>query len=168
MAGGGPAGRTRMSYLVTVPELVSAAAADLTGIGETLSEASASAAAPTTVLLAAGADEVSGAIAALFSGHGQAFQAVSTQAAAFHDRFVQLLSSGAGAYTSAEAANVAPLQSVEQNLLGMINAPTKLLLDRPLIGNGADAAAGSGLAGEDGGLLLGNGGKGGSGAAGQA
>jgi PE family len=107
-------------------------------------------------------------IAALFSGHGQAFQAVSTQAATFHDRFVQLLTSGAGAYTSAEAANVQPLQSVEQDLLGVINAPTKLLLDRPLIGNGADAAAGSGLAGEDGGLLFGNGGKGGSGAAGQA
>nr|WP_223163860.1 PE family protein [Mycobacterium simiae] len=45
-------------------------------------------------MLAAGADEVSAAIAALFGTHGQAYQAyraLSAQAVAFHQQFVQLL-----------------------------------------------------------------------------
>jgi hypothetical protein len=45
---------------------VSAAAGDLTNIGSAVSAANAAAAASTTGLLAAGADEVSEAIAALF------------------------------------------------------------------------------------------------------
>src|SRR5262249_47011961 len=106
-----------MSYLVTVPELLSAAASDLADIGSTLTEANAAASGATTGLLAAGGDEVSAAIAALFSGHGQAFHAISAQAATFHDRFVQLLTSGAGSYAAAEAANVSPLQSLEQGAL---------------------------------------------------
>jgi hypothetical protein len=156
-----------MSYLVTVPELVSVAASDLARIGSTLSDANAAAAGPTTGLLAAGEDEVSAAIAALFSGHGQAFQAISAQAAAFHDRFVQLLTSGAGSYAATEATNASPLQALEQDALTMINAPTQALLNRPLIGNGADGAT-SGQAGSPGGLLYGNGGNGAPGGPGQA
>ena len=161
-----------MSYLVAVPELLSAAATDLAGIGSTLREANAAAAAPTTGLLAAGEDEVSAAIAALFARHGQGFQALSAQASAFHDRLVQLLASGAGEYASTEAASATfmqqSLQSVERDALGAINAPTQALLGRPLIGNGVDGAAGTGQDGTPGGLLYGNGGNGGSGAAGLA
>ncbi len=157
-----------MSYLVTVPELLTAAASDLADIGSTLSEANTAAAGSTTGLLAAAGDEVSAAIAALFSGHGKAFQAISAQAATFHDQFMELLTSGAGSYASAEAANVSPLQTVEQDVLGVINAPTQALLHRPLIGNGADGTAGTGQAGQPGGLLYGNGGNGGSGGSGQA
>ncbi|MEK1114744.1 PE family protein, partial [Mycobacterium ulcerans] len=51
-----------------------------------------------------------------------------------------------------------------QALLDLINAPTQALLDRPLIGNGANGAAGTGANGGDGGILFGNGGAGGSGA----
>ena len=61
-----------MSYVVVPPEMVAAAATDLANIGSSLSEASAAAAAPTMGVLAAGADEVSAAIAALFTAHGQA------------------------------------------------------------------------------------------------
>ncbi|CKR76816.1 PE family protein [Mycobacterium tuberculosis] len=39
--------------------------------------------------MAAAHDEVSAAIAALFSAHGQAYQAASAQAAAFHTRFIR-------------------------------------------------------------------------------
>lgn len=71
-----------MSYLVAVPENLSSAATDLAGIATTLNAANASAAASTTGIAAAAADEVSAAIAALFSDHAQAFQAVSQEVAA--------------------------------------------------------------------------------------
>ena len=76
-----------MSFVVAVPELMAAAATDLSGLGSQISEATAAAAAPTMQLLAAGADEVSTAIAALFSGHARAYQALSTEAAAWHTQF---------------------------------------------------------------------------------
>ncbi|MGO9507020.1 MAG: PE family protein, partial [Mycobacterium sp.] len=44
---------------------MAAAATDLTSIGSTISEANAAALAPTTGVLAAGADEVSAAVAAV-------------------------------------------------------------------------------------------------------
>lgn len=115
-----------MSFLFAQPEMLGAAATDLASIGSAISTANAAAAAATTRVLAAGADEVSAAVAALFSGHAQTYQALSTQAAAFHQQIVQTLTSTAGAYASAEAANV------EQQLLGAINAPTMALLGRPV------------------------------------
>jgi hypothetical protein len=78
-----------MSYLIAAPDMLGAAAADVAGIGSSLSEANAAAAASTTTVIAAAEDEVSAAIASLFSGHGQAFQALSAQAAAFHSQFGQ-------------------------------------------------------------------------------
>jgi PE family len=133
-----------------------AAATDLADIGSTLTAANASAVAHTTDLLAAAQDEVSTAIATLFSGHGQAYRPVSVQAAAFHDQFMHSLTAGAGSYSSAEAANSSPLQAFEQEVLSAVNTPVQALTGRPLIGNGAP-----------GGWLLGNGGAGGSGAAGE-
>ncbi len=96
--------------------------------------------------------------------HGQTYQALSARAAAFHERFVQALATGGGAYAAAEAASVSPLQSA----LDLLNAPTQALLGRPLVGNGANGAPGTGANGGDGGILFGSGGAGGSGAAGMA
>src|SRR5246127_5922406 len=134
-----------MSYLVAAPEFLASTATDLSNIGSTLSEGNAAAATQTTGVLAAAEDEVSAAIAAMFSAHGQGYQALSAQAAAFHDQFAQALSAGAGSYASAEAANVAafvanPAQTVQQDLLNLINAPFLALTGRPLIGNGAAGA----------------------------
>jgi hypothetical protein len=92
-------------------------------------------------------------------GRDQAFNA---QASAFHDQFVRLMNGAGGAYAVAEAANASPLQALEQDVLGAINAPTQTLLGRPLIGNGADGTAAS-PNGQPGGLLYGNGGNGGDG-----
>ena len=89
----------------------------MAGIGSSLSAANATAAASTTAVIAAAEDEVSAAIASLFSGHGQQFQALSAQAAAFHAQFVQALNAGAGAYASSEAANAGLLQTLAQDLL---------------------------------------------------
>lgn len=145
-----------MSYLVVVPELVAAAATDLANIGSSISAANAAAAAPTTALVAAGGDEVSAAIAALFGAHARAYQALSAQAAMFHEQFVRALAAGGNSYAVAEAATA---QSVQQDLLNLINAPTQALLGRPLIGNGADGTAANPNGGA-GGLLYGNGGNG--------
>ncbi|ORB98726.1 PE family protein, partial [Mycobacterium kansasii] len=151
-----------MSFVIAVPDIVAAAAADLTSLGSTLAEANATVAHSTIEVLTAAEDEVSEAIAALFSAHGRAYQGLSAQAAAFHAQFVQALTAGAGAYASAEAANAGPFQS----LLGAINAPVQALTGRPLIGDGMAGAAGTGQNGAPGGWLLGNGGAGGSAAEG--
>lgn len=158
-----------MSFVLIAPEFVTAAAGDLTNLGSSISAANASAASATTQVLAAGADEVSARIAALFGGFGLEYQAISAQVAAYHQRFVQALSTGAGAYASAEAA------AAEQIVLGVINAPTQALLGRPLIGDGANAttpggAGGDGGTGGDGGnggtgVIAGGGGTGGNGGA---
>ncbi|MCV7078532.1 PE family protein, partial [Mycobacterium szulgai] len=148
-----------MSFVMAAPQVLETAATDLASLGSALSAANAAAAAPITALSAAAEDEVSLAIAALFSGHAEGYQALSAQATAFHQRFVQALTAGASAYASAEAANASPLQA----LLDAVNAPSQALTGRPLIGNGANAAPGTGNNGGDAGWLLGDGGAGGSG-----
>jgi triacylglycerol lipase len=92
-----------MSYVIAAPEMMTSAATDLATIGSDLSAAHTAAVAQTTGMLAAAEDEVSAAIAALFSAHGQGFQALGAQAAAFHAQFVQALNAGAGSYASVEA-----------------------------------------------------------------
>ncbi|WP_415823739.1 PE family protein, partial [Mycobacterium basiliense] len=148
-----------MSYLLVVPEILTSAATDLEGIASALGAANLAAAVPTTGLLAAGADEVSQAVASLFAGYGQAYQSMSTQAAAFHAQFVQAISGASGAYATAEAASASPLQALEDAVFGVVNAPTQALLGRPLVGNGADGTAANPNGGA-GGLLYGNGGNG--------
>jgi hypothetical protein len=135
-----------MSYVIAAPEMIASAATDVASIGSTLNGANAAAAVPTTGVLAAAEDEVSAAIAELFSEHGRAFQALSAQAAAFHEQFVQALTAGAGSYAATEAANGSSLQTLVQHLLGAINAPSVALTGHPLI-NGAPGAAGTGANG---------------------
>lgn len=104
-----------MSFVIAAPEVMAAAATDLANIGSSISAASAAAAGPTMGILAAGADEVSVAISALFGSHAQGYQTLSAQLAAYHNQFVRALNAGAGSYASAEAANV------QQTLLNAIN-----------------------------------------------
>lgn len=78
-----------MSYVSVLPATLATAATEVARIGSALSLASAVAAAQTSAVQAAAADEVSAAIAALFSAHGRDFQALSARAAAFHHEFVQ-------------------------------------------------------------------------------
>src|SRR6516225_5956222 len=99
-----------MSFVAAAPEIMTSAAKDLADIGSALTAANRAAVTQTTGVLSAAEDEVSAAIAALFSAHGQGFQALSAQAAAFHDQFVQALTAGAGSYVGAEAANASLLQ----------------------------------------------------------
>jgi triacylglycerol lipase len=91
---------------------MASAATDLATIASDLSAAHTAAAARTAGVLAAAEDEVSTAIAALFSAYGQGFQALGAQAAAFHDQFVQALTASAGSFASAEAQAVSALGSI--------------------------------------------------------
>lgn len=149
-----------MSFLSVLPAVLGTAATDLAGVGAAVEAANRAAAAQTTAVLAAAQDEVSVAIASLFGMHGQAYQSLSGQAAAFNNAFVQLLNGGAGSYAAAETAAAQPFQS----LIDVINAQFVAQTGRPLIGNGTNGAPGTGQAGTPGGWLLGNGGAGGSGA----
>lgn len=108
-----------MSFVIASPGALLAAATDLAAIRSTIRAANAAAAVPTTGALAPAADEVSAGIAALFGAQAQSYQAVSAQAAAFHDRFVQLLNAGGGSYASAEIANA------QQNLLNAGTRPPR-------------------------------------------
>src|ERR1700738_1781909 len=112
--------------LMVMPEWLTAAAADASEVASAIGTANAAAVAPTTGVLAAAEDEVSAAIAAMFSAHGQGYQALSSQAAAFHERFVQALTGATGAYAAAEAAGAAPLAAFEQAVLGVQQIPTAL------------------------------------------
>ncbi|WP_155769347.1 PE family protein, partial [Mycobacterium asiaticum] len=141
------------SHVFVSTDGVSAAAGDLRRLGEALRVATGAAGPATVGIVPLAGDEVSAAVARLFGAYGQEYQALSVQVGLFHDRFVQALSAGAGAYAGAEVAGASPLQFVEQGVLGLINAPTNTLWGRPLIGDGVNGAAGTGQAGGDGGIL---------------
>jgi PE family len=94
-----------MSFVTTQPEALTAAAGNLAGIGTTMSAQNAAAAAPTTGLVPAAADEVSALTATQFAVHAQMYQAVSAQADAIHQLFVSTLRTSATAYAATEAAN---------------------------------------------------------------
>ena len=138
-----------MSFVIAAPEFVTAAASDLANIGSTISAANA-AAAPTTAVLAAAKDEVSAAIAALFSSHGQQFQALSAQAAAFHAQFVHGLSAAGAVYTAAEAGNVSLLvQGLQQQFFDQaLFSPFIYLTGQPLFGKAAVGPAVTGTTGQ--------------------
>ncbi|POX87848.1 PE family protein, partial [Mycobacterium kansasii] len=154
-----------MSFVIAVPEYVDAAATELGRIGSTISQANVLAAFPTTTIAAAGTDEVSVALAALFGSFGQQYQAISEQMTAFHNQFVRNLQATVNAYASTDAANA--LAAAGQQVTNAVNGPTQALTGRPLIGDGADGIA-PGQNGGHGGWLIGNGGDGAPGAPGQA
>jgi hypothetical protein len=96
-----------MSFVSTQPTELTASAENLQGIGSSLTAQNAAAAAPTTGVLPAAADDVSALTAAQFATHAQMYQAVSAQAAAIHEMFVNTLGASAGSYAATEAANAA-------------------------------------------------------------
>jgi len=117
-----------MSDVIAAPEIMTSAATDLSNIGSTIRVAHAAAAASTTRVIVAAGDEVSAAIASLFSSHGQQFQAISAQAAAFQEQFVQALTAGARSYVSAEAANVAAFTAPT---IGLVMGPSGVPIPGP-------------------------------------
>jgi PE family len=94
-----------MSFVSAQPTELTAAADNLQVIGSSLAAENVAAAAPTTGVLPAAGDEVSALTAAQFATHAEMYQAISAQAAAIHDMFVNTLGVSAGSYAATEAAN---------------------------------------------------------------
>lgn len=94
-----------MSFVTAQPEVLTAAAGSLSGIGDSMTAGVAAAAAPTTGVIPPAADMVSAMTAAQFSTHAQLFQQVSAQAAAVHQQIVATLGRNASSYALTEAAN---------------------------------------------------------------
>lgn len=127
-----------------------------------LDAAHTAAAGPTTALAAAGADEVSAALADLFATQGRHYQMLAAQVAEFQDWFTAALATSANSYASAESVNVGQLGQLMSNA---VNAEFQQLTGRPLTGDGANGytnSDGIGTAGGPGGWLYGNGGAGGT------
>lgn len=120
-----------MSYLLAEPEAMSAAAANVAGIGSSITEASAAAARQTSGLLAAAGDEISAAVANLFGGYGQEFQGVIKQFEALHTEFQQTLAAAGTAYVQAEAAAAETLGVAT----GVAPAPTATAAPIPWVPN---------------------------------
>ncbi len=134
------------SFVIATPEFLTAAANDLSGIGDAVRAATGAAAPSTTAIAPLAGDEVSAAVTRMFGAYAQEFQTLSARMEQFYTDCVRALLTGAGAYSGAEAANASPLQTLEQDLLAGINAPSQMLTGRPLIGNGANGVDGTGPA----------------------
>ncbi|MBI2697715.1 cellulose binding domain-containing protein [Mycobacterium gordonae] len=119
-----------MSYVITAPEALAAAVTDIAGIGSSINAANAAAAAPTIEILAAGADEISTAVASLFGTHAADYQVLSARAASFQSRFMDALMAGAQRYAGAELLNGSLLRDIAERFLGS-----------PLPGNGGSGQA---------------------------
>jgi PE-PPE domain/PE family len=111
-----------MSYVVTEPQMLATAGANLAEIGSALGEAAAAAAGSTTSIAVAADDEVSAVIAKLFSTYGQQFQGISNEVAALHEQFTLALASAAGRYANAEQDSAATLV---QSALSQLPASTQ-------------------------------------------
>ncbi len=135
------------SFVIATPEFLTAAANDLSGIGDAVRAATGAAAPSTTAIAPLAGDEVSAAVTRMFGAYAQEFQTLSARMEQFYTDCVRALLTGAGAYSGAEAANASPLQTLEQDLLAGINAPSQMLTGRPLIGNGANGTPGTGADG---------------------
>ncbi|BBY05345.1 PPE family protein, SVP subgroup [Mycobacterium noviomagense] len=129
-----------MSFVTTLPIALEAAAGKLEALGSALAAQNAAAAAPTTGVVPAAADEVSALQATQFSAYGTWYQQVSAQATAVHQTFVNTLAASAGSYSTTEAANQAATSAAA-------DPPSVLSLLSPIIGTPAYT---------DGGLLSNN------------
>jgi hypothetical protein len=89
-----------MTYVLVSPEAVGSLAADVERIGAALASGNAAAAGLTAGVTGPAADQVSTAIAALFSQHAQGYQKLAAQAEAFHDQFVRALTSAGNSYAA--------------------------------------------------------------------
>ena len=96
-----------MSFVTTQPEALDYAAGKLEGIGTSLAAQNASAAASTTGVAPAAADEVSALQATQFSAYGSLYQQVSAEATAINQAFVQMLGLSGDSYGTTEATNSA-------------------------------------------------------------
>ncbi|MBS4729209.1 PE domain-containing protein [Mycobacterium sp. SM1] len=154
-----------MSFVTTLPEALTCAAARLQSLGSAMAVENAAAAAPTTGVIPAAADPVSVLQALQFAAYGTWYQHVSAHAQAIQEMFVNALRTSAGSYADTEAANTAatgsPVAGFSGPLGGLTSSSTSS--DPGLISNVANllniqagnwGSAASDLIGMSGGGLL--------------
>ncbi len=100
-----------MSFMTALPEALQAAAAQLQGLGSSFEAESSAAAAPTTSIAPAAADEVSALQSGIFSTYGTLYQQISAQATAIQQQIAATLNGSGGAYSAAEATNASSAAS---------------------------------------------------------
>jgi PE family/PPE-SVP subfamily C-terminal region len=134
-----------MSFLTTIPEELLAAAAQLEGIGSSLTAQNAGAAAPTTTIAPAAADPVSGLQAGIFSTYGTLYQQLAAEAQSVQQQFVQTLGLSSGTYSATEAANATAASNPFDTIAnGLTNLAT--FLGGPLNSSGGNPLSFSGNA----------------------
>ncbi len=113
-----------MSFVTTDPEALIAAAGNLEGVGSAMAAQNAAAAAPTTGVVPAAADEVSALQATQFAAYGTLYQQISAQATAIQEMFVNTLRTSANSYEATEAANATAGSSSGSWITDLINLLT--------------------------------------------
>src|SRR6185437_6125350 len=94
-----------MPHVLAQPQQMETAAAAVAAIGTSIDEAKALAAARTTGLAAAAADEVSASIATRFSAYAHEWQLILSRTTAIHRGFAQALTAAGTAYANVEAGS---------------------------------------------------------------
>ncbi len=115
-----------MSFLKTIPQELLSAAAQLEGIGTSLTAQNAGAAAPTTSIAPAASDPVSMLQAGIFSSYGTLYQQLAAEAHAIQQQFTSTLGLSSGTYSATEASNAAAADPPGP-ISGIINAISELL-----------------------------------------
>lgn len=125
-----------MSFVITQPEALTYAAGKLQSLGSGMVVENAAAAAPTTGVIPAAADEVSALQAAIFAAYGTLYQSVSDQATAIHELFVNILGASAGSYAATESSNsVAASSPLAQGISNLFTAAANAAAADPPGGN---------------------------------
>jgi PE family len=94
-----------MSIVITQPEALAGAAAEMQALNALVAAGNAAAATPTMGVVPAAADVVSMLTATHFASHARLYQEVSAQAVALRDLLATTLGVSAGSYDATEAAN---------------------------------------------------------------
>ncbi|WP_173842093.1 PE family protein, partial [Mycobacterium terramassiliense] len=165
--------------MVVAPNALTAAAANVAAINSSLNAANAAAALPITWVPGSAGDQVSKAIATLFSEVGQEFQTLLEEAQAVANQIVQALNQAGEAFREAEVLSTqvltpslwpaavadasGPSPPPRTDPLGTVmyelNQTSQRFVGEPLFFNGANGTQAS-PNGQNGGLLIGNGGNG--------
>lgn len=120
--------------LSTAPSFLASAAADLGRIGTTVENACSAATVRTSGLMPAAGDEVSAAIAGVFSAHGDQYRWAASRVAKFHSEFTRALADAATNYVQAEWRNAALLSNATQGTSGA-GAGALTIAPSPLLAN---------------------------------
>ncbi|WP_343599318.1 PE domain-containing protein [Mycobacterium sp.] len=111
-----------MSFVTTRPEALLAAASKLETIGSAMAAQNAAAAATTTGVIPAAADQVSVLQASLFSAYGHLYQHISANAKVINEMIVKTLDTSADSYDASETANSAAADSSGSGLGGLLGS----------------------------------------------